>query len=94
MEEINAENWELLAKPDAAYRAEERAPFTRSHFVRLIEGVKTEFVLASYSNCLFFTITQIGKLGTIMRAQCDVTLEGERSFSVETLLGARNRDEM
>lgn len=42
------------------------APFQTKQFARNISGVPTEFILTSYENYLFFTITQFQKLGTIV----------------------------
>uniref|UniRef100_A0A6B2LSG0 Uncharacterized protein n=1 Tax=Arcella intermedia TaxID=1963864 RepID=A0A6B2LSG0_9EUKA len=54
-----------------------------------IEGTKTDFILCSYSNRLFFVITQLEKLGTLMEASSDLSAEGETTYSVRTLLGKR-----
>lgn len=45
-----------------------KAPFSLLHFAHSVLGTHTEFLLATYSDYLYFTITQIDKLGTVVRA--------------------------
>ena len=44
-----------------------REPFQTKQFAAVIDGHRTEFILSSYSDYLFFVITQLDKLGTLVR---------------------------
>jgi hypothetical protein len=48
-----------------AAKMEQGKPSLR-HFSYVIENNHTEFILNSYSNCLFITITQLTKFGTVV----------------------------
>lgn len=74
-------------------------PFQTKQFAIVIESIHTEFILSSFSDHLFFVITQYDKLGTIVSKECvinqklratvDVTPDGDKTFSVLTLLGKK-----
>mmetsp|Transcript_23099 Transcript_23099/g.33179 ORF Transcript_23099/g.33179 Transcript_23099/m.33179 type:complete len:140 (-) Transcript_23099:530-949(-) len=66
------------------------------HSVKQLEadvaGVRTIFFMEKFSDRMLVFITQTGKIGTIIRAGQEMTLEGNTSFTVETLLGAPSAD--
>lgn len=70
---------ELTGRPDKAFRADPKAPFTTIQRAAVIEGVHTEFILTSYSNMIFFVITQNEKLGSIVRTTLLTTPFGSLS---------------
>jgi len=71
-------------------RDEEKTPFSTVQFAYEIDGIHTEFILSTYTNLLFFTITQYSKLGTIIKAKRENIVDGQPSFTVRTLIG--NKD--
>lgn len=48
-------------------RDEDDSPFTTRQFAAVIDGQHTEFFLSGYENRYFFVISQLGKLGTLVR---------------------------
>jgi len=69
----------------------EELPFRTKQWCSEVEGIRTEFILSTYSNQLFFVITQLEKLGTLIEARADLSLEGDSTtFTVNTLLGKRD----
>lgn len=50
---------------------DESSPFTTRQFAAVIDGVHTDFFLSGYENRFFFVVSQLGKLGTLVRnASC------------------------
>lgn len=45
---------------------DERAPFSTLTLAYNIDGTYTDIILSTYSNQLFFSITQLGTFGTIV----------------------------
>eukprot|EP01128_Nolandella_sp_AFSM9_P002676 TRINITY_DN13056_c0_g1_i1.p1 TRINITY_DN13056_c0_g1~~TRINITY_DN13056_c0_g1_i1.p1 ORF type:complete len:135 (+),score=25.45 TRINITY_DN13056_c0_g1_i1:1-405(+) len=70
--------------------AKDSAPFSRLQFTESVCGVTTEFLLTTYSNYLFFIVTQTGKLGTLFKASCERNVEGEATYSATAVLGKRD----
>jgi len=56
----------------------------------VIDGVHTDFVLSSYGNMIMIVVTQLGKMGTILQARQESALDGEVTYTVDTLLGKRD----
>lgn len=46
---------------------EDSSPFTTRQFAAIISGIHTEFFLSGYENRYFIVISQLGKLGTLVR---------------------------
>jgi proteasome assembly chaperone 3 len=70
-------------------------PMKIQQFAARINNIHTEFVIMYYSNQLFFLVTQLNKLGTIIQVKKYPELserlsEEESCFSIRILLGKRN----
>lgn len=63
-------------------------------WVQEVGGHSTDFVLCLFANCVFIIVTQLGKIGTMIRISKDEATssseEGETTFTVDTLLGKRD----
>uniref|UniRef100_A0A7S3EJE8 Proteasome assembly chaperone 3 n=1 Tax=Rhodosorus marinus TaxID=101924 RepID=A0A7S3EJE8_9RHOD len=57
-----------------------------------IAGVKTLFFAEKFSDRILILISQTGKIGTIIQAAREITMDGNPSFTVQTLLGAPSED--
>jgi len=69
-------------------------PVKTKQWTQAVQGHSTDFVLNLFADCIFIIVTQLGKMGTLMRISKDQATssseEGETTFSVETLLGKRD----
>jgi hypothetical protein len=69
-------------------------PFRLKQFAAIIDNVHTEFVITDYGDQIFFIITQLNKLGTILRGKKDSIIGNSADecslYSVQTLLGKRD----
>lgn len=56
---------------------------------RTLNSIPTEFILADYGSHLLFQITQVGKVGWLVKATRDKPeiLDGKSTFSIVNLLG-------
>ncbi len=61
-----------------------------SQFVAQIAGVRTDFLLTAYTNCLLVVVTQLGSLGTVLRAEEQTVLGSGTTYHVDVLLGRRD----
>jgi len=75
---------------------EARHPFQddrkQLQFAYEIEGVHTDFIITSFDSMVFIIVTQLEKIGSLVKAFKDSELaaSGEHSYSMHTLLGSRN----
>eukprot|EP01088_Endostelium_zonatum_P009091 TRINITY_DN22289_c0_g1_i1.p1 TRINITY_DN22289_c0_g1~~TRINITY_DN22289_c0_g1_i1.p1 ORF type:complete len:201 (-),score=56.96 TRINITY_DN22289_c0_g1_i1:28-630(-) len=75
-------------------------PIKGWHFAKKVDGVATEFVVTFYSDQIFILITQLKKVGTIIKVTQDDTageydeLSGEPNISLRVLLGKRDSPEI
>jgi len=81
---------EDVGRPDAAFRVDPKPPFSTLQLAAMIDGIHTEFILTTYSNLVFFVVTQLEKLGSLLLARRELTMEGEPTFAISSLLGRRD----
>ncbi len=55
-----------------------------------IDGISTEIICSTFSDYYLVVVTQIGKFGTIIRAESVEKADGGYIFSINTLLGKRD----
>lgn len=55
-----------------------------------VDGIPTEIICTTFADCFFVVVTQIGKFGTIIRAESSEKADGGYIFAVNTLLGKRD----
>lgn len=67
-------------------------PVATQQFSADISGQPTEFLFSAYSDRLLLIITQVGTLGTIVRAEREEVLGGGSSgtYRLDTLVGCRD----
>jgi len=65
-------------------------PVVTKQFASLVQGEHTEFVLSSFSDHVFILVTQINKIGTMIKARKDLDIEGSSSYTIHTMLGKRD----
>jgi hypothetical protein len=76
----DAANDAMARRTAAAAALEQPFPVRTRQAAAVVEGVPTEFVLSAFANCLWITVTQLEKIGTIVRLSfSDVQLAGSRS---------------
>jgi proteasome assembly chaperone 3 len=61
-----------------------------SQIVAHVAGVRTEILLIAYTNCLLVVVTQLGSLGTVLRAEKQTVLGSGITHDVVVLLGRRD----
>ncbi|GMH43866.1 hypothetical protein BSKO_11800 [Bryopsis sp. KO-2023] len=74
--------------------ASTRFPVRTRAFQISVEDVPTEFLLNGYSNRILVVATQTGTFGTVLQAKAEPSFDGETTFSVSTLMGKRDEEEL
>merc|ERR1719201_2776833 len=65
-------------------------PVTRQT-AALIDGQRTEVVIMSFHDRVLVVVTQLGKIGTVIEAHADPTIDRKPSFTINTLIGKRDQ---
>lgn len=64
---------------------------SQNQAIVMSSGVETKILCSSYSDRHFVVITQLHKVGTLIQAHTQKSLDGEgKTFSISTLLGRRD----
>lgn len=63
-------------------------------FQRVLQGIETDFIFSGYTDRVLIVATQIGTVGTVLHASPEVSMEGNATFTVSTMFGRRDQDEL
>ncbi|KAK1298624.1 hypothetical protein QJS10_CPB14g00123 [Acorus calamus] len=67
-----------------------RFPVQHKHLSLDVKGNKTDIVICSYQDHFMVMVTQIGSMGTILRARKDEGVSIDPTYSVSVLFGKRD----